>query len=182
MAFQDILDAIIAQSDKQIEQARSAHQKTLTSLKEQSAQRTAGRKQDIAVQTDAKKKQLEAKAQAHGHMMNRNAVLRAKQTSIDSLYDDVLAKLLTLPEDKLKTLLEACLGKLPKEGTLMPSKQHEAAIKKIAGGMTMGDSIDAQGGFIFVTDKQEYNFTFEHLVQTSLRPATEIEVAHSLFR
>lgn len=183
MALQDILNAISAQADQQITDARATHQKALTQMREVSERSLATKKQEIAVQKEQKKIQLKAKAQAHAESAKRNAVLTKKQELLDRLYAKVTAELSTLPEAKVEELLRSCLKKISQKGTIHPSKKHAAALKKLAPSeqFKMGDATDACGGFLFISDKQEYDLTFEHLVEEMLRPETELSISHELF-
>jgi len=45
----------------------------------------------------------------------------------------------------------------------------------------MKDATDAKGGFVFISDTEEQDFTFENLIQNILRPRTELSIAHTLF-
>lgn len=183
MALQDILNAISEQADKQIADARSTHQKALTQMREASERSLAKKKQEIAVQKEQKKIQLKAKAHAHAESAKRNTVLIKKQELLDRLFAKVTAELSTLPENKVEELLRTCLKHIAQKGTVHSSKKHAALLKKIAPSeqFAMGKESNALGGFLFVSDKQEYDFTFEHLVEEILRPQTELAISHELF-
>ncbi len=183
MALQDILAAISAQADQQIQRARSEHHKQLTKMREQSERAIATKKQDIALQKEQRKAQLTAKAENHAAMYIRNAELSKKQELLDRTYDNVIAELSKLPDEDLKRLIESCLKGIKGKGAIHPAKKHESLLNKLADSsqLTIGESIDAKGGFKFISDTQEQDYTFEHLVSEVLRPKTELEISHLLF-
>lgn len=183
MPLKDIIAAIIAEADARIEQARAAHQKELTLLREQSEKRLSTRKQEIAASKEQKKVQLKAKAQAHADAQRRNAALRKKQELLDRLYSKVATDMGSLPADTVEDLLRKSLKTITEKGTIHPSAKHVDLLKKIAPSeqFTIGETIESTGGFRFVSQKQERDFTFEHLVQEVVRPATELEVSQKLF-
>ena len=183
MALQDILKAIVAEADQQIENERKVHQKKLTTAREQSEQRTAKRKQEIAVQKEKRKDQMRAKSQAHAQMIERNAELKKKQDLLDDLYGQVVKKLSDLPKPDVEEFLKKCIKSIKEKGEIRPSKAHAELLKKIAPSekFKIGEHISSSGGFIFVSEKEEKDFTFEHLVSSYLRPKTEVEIANELF-
>ena len=183
MALQDILAAITAQADKKIEQARAALQKESGTLRQESEQRIAKRKQEIAVQKQQKLDQMKAKAQTHAAAVKRNAILSKKKELLDRLYGKVAADLAELSEKELEPLLRKCVKGIKAKGEIHPAKKHAALLKKICPSeqFRMKDPTDAKGGFLFVSEKEEQDFTFEHLVEEVLRPKTEIETSHTLF-
>jgi len=181
--LKDILEAITAETDKQIAAARSEHQRGLTDLREQSERRLSTRKQEIAVSKEQRKGQFKAKAEAHAESHKRNALLSKKRELLDRVYAKVANDLSKIPDDKAEKLLRTCLKKISDKGEIFPSKKHEALLKKIAPSeqFSLKNASDATGGFLFSSKTQEYDCTFEHLVQEWLRPKTELEAAHLLF-
>lgn len=183
MALQDILDAISAQADQQIAEARSAHQKAITQMREASERSLARRRQEVAAQKEQKKKQLRAKAEAHAEALRRNAVLTKKQELLDRLFQKVTEELAAAPDGEVEDLLRACLKKIAQKGTIHASGKHAKLLKKLAPSeqFTMGKETNAKGGFLFISDTQEHDCTFEHLVAEMLRPQAELDVSHELF-
>jgi len=183
MALNDILAAIVAQADQQIEDARQRHKKHLSELREKNERAIAKKKQEIAVQKEQKKQQLQAKAETHVSMLKRNALLLKKQQLLNETYAMVVEKLSSLSSAEAESLLRACVKQIKAKGVLHPAKGQEDVLKKIAPSeqFTIGDSIKAKGGFLFVSEKEEQNFTYEHLVSHLLRPHTEVDTAHELF-
>ncbi|MDA1209025.1 MAG: hypothetical protein O2904_03260 [bacterium] len=181
--LQDILDAITAETDKQITAARSEHQRGLTDLREQSERRLSTRKQEIAVSKEQRKAQFKAKAEAHAESHKRNALLSKKRELLDRVYAKITVDLSKLSDDKAEKLLRACLKKITEKGDIFPSKKHEALLIKIAPSeqFAVKAVTSASGGFLFSSKTQENDFTFDHLVQEWLRPQTELDAAHKLF-
>lgn len=183
MALTDILAAISTQADEQIAKERSAHQKRVSLIREESECRIAKRRQEIALQKEERKEQLHMKAVSHSAMTRRNTELKKKQELLDSLYVLILKKLAALPEKEAATLLKYHLQTIRGSGEIRPSKAHENTLTRIAPSerFSFGKPIASVGGFLFVSEKEEHDCTFEHLVASYLRPQTEVEAAKSLF-
>ena len=183
MALQDIINAIIAAADADIEQARRAHQQEMTNLREEAERSLATKKQEIASSRERKKEQLRSKAENHAAIQKRNAVLTKKRELLDRVFDAVVDKLVATDAAALETLLRSCLKTIAAKGTIHPASAHEALLQRLAdsGQFTIGSTIDAKGGFLFVSDKEEADFTFEHLVQENLRSSKELDVSKQLF-
>ena len=88
-----------------------------------------------------------------------------------------------LPEKDVETLMHVCLKKISQNGTIAPAKNHESLLKKIAPSeqFKICNTINATGGFVFSSETQEHDFTFEHIVAEYLRPQTELNVSKTLF-
>jgi hypothetical protein len=57
----------------------------------------------------------------------------------------------------------------------------EKALEKRIAGRKGEKKPSKEGGFVFVGESTEEDLTFPHLVQTVLRPQTELEVSAKLF-
>jgi len=183
MALQHILDAIVNDADKRIQQTSAQTKQRLKDAREASENRLATARQKIAESVDLKKRQLKEKTLSYALMKKRKVMLEQKQMYMNDLYELVLQKLGELPKDQAEKFLESCIATLPAKGTILPSAAHEALLKKmLPKTYEIGKAIQSRGGFIFSNDTVESNFTFEHLVKKVLRPQTEIEVAKELFQ
>ncbi len=184
MALQDILDAITAEADQRIADARAAHQKRLSQLREESDRRLVKKKQDINAQREEKKRQMRLKADAAMAVDRRNALLARKRALLDAVYADMEAALAALPEARLRPLLDRCLDRIKGPGTIRPAAAHApllADLVKGRTGLTIGEPLDTSGGFLFVSDLEEHDETFAALIREQLRPRTEAAVAAALF-
>jgi V/A-type H+-transporting ATPase subunit E len=182
MALQDILAAISVEADRQIAEARTAHQNALTQIRQQSEQSLDRKRQDISAQKEQKLEQMRRKAEVHADTQLRNAQLQKKREILDRIYQKAIESLSQLPDKDVEALLKACLESIHDKGEIRPTKKHVALMQRLVGGdLTLGDPVEGAGGFIFVSEKREQDFRFETLVQDVLRPKTELELAHSLF-
>jgi vacuolar-type H+-ATPase subunit E/Vma4 len=182
MPLQDILNAIVAQTDQKITEERSAHQKKLSAMREASERSLSTKKQDLALQKEKKKAQLHAKAEAHADAVLRNALLSKKRELLDQLYSKALTELSSLPDEKVEPLLATFLQKISAKGSIIPSDNHLKLLKKLVkDGLQVEKPVKGAGGFLFVSNLQEQDFTFEHIVQEWLRPKTELNVSKKLF-
>lgn len=181
MAFDDILAAIIAQTDEHIAQARQAHQQQLAMLKTDSETQLQTLEDDISAQKEAKKTSMLQKATTHSESIVKNAELQVKQDLLNALFEQVLTHLTQISKEDTTKLLTSYLSSLPKEGVIKPSKKHQALITELAKGHTIGEPIEATGGFIFESAKIEKNCTYEHIVAEEIRLHSELTSASQLF-
>ncbi len=183
MALADILRAITEEANAELARLEHAFQEESQKCIAQHAQDLADIERSVTAQKEQKKHMLQLKAEGHAKMQTRHALLSKKQEVLEGFYNDVLQALLDLDSEKKDAFFALCLASTKASaGVLRFAKDHEKHAAKLAkGDITCGDSINAKGGFILVTDEREYNFTFESLVQELLRPSTEISVASALF-
>lgn len=183
MALQDILAAITAEADKHIEEARKEHQHALTQLREESERNLAKKKQEIAVSKQQKMKQMEAKARTHAHAQKRNAVLAQKKEVLDSVFAKAAKGLSAVSDKDIEPLLRACIKTIKAKGVIHPSEKHADLLKKICPSeqFRIEKPTKALGGFLFVSEKQELDFTFEHMMEHVIRPKQELATSQTLF-
>ncbi|MBT4119736.1 MAG: hypothetical protein HOG89_01240 [Candidatus Peribacter sp.] len=183
MALQDILAAITAEADKQIASARTEHQRALTQMREESERNLSKKKQEIAVSKQQKMDQLSAKAHTHAHAQKRNAVLAKKKELLDNVFATASKELSAVDDKEIEPLLRSCLKRIKNKGVIHPSSKHADLLKKICPSeqFRIEKPTNAKGGFLFVSDKEEQDFTFEHLMEHVVRPSHELATSKILF-
>lgn len=183
MALQDILAAITAEADKRITDARTEHQRALSAMREESERNIAKKKQEVSVSKQQKMDQLKAKAMTHAEANKRNALLRKKKEILDRVYAKAAMELAKLDDKEIEPLLRACIKHIKSKGVIHPSAKHADLLKKICPSeqFRLEKSTDAKGGFLFVSDTEEQDFTFEHIMEEMVRPNHELITAKSLF-
>lgn len=184
MALDDILQAITLQADQRLSAARTAHERRLAEMRELSDKEIERRTAEIDGQKTEKLNRMRQKIETASVLQARNAQLETKQSLVDDTYRSVIAAVVALPDERLEALFTACLKSIPSTGEILPAKKHAALLKRLATDVrfTVGEPIDAAGGFRFVSDDREVDCTIEALVDNVLRPATELDTAASLFR
>ncbi|OGJ59426.1 hypothetical protein A2881_05570 [Candidatus Peribacteria bacterium RIFCSPHIGHO2_01_FULL_55_13] len=183
MAIQDIITAITAHTDQEIAKAKQAHAQRLAQMRATAQQNLATRREQITEQVAEKKRQFTIKAECLVSAQRRNAVTTVRQRLLDETYDAALKHFAGLSDDAAEPLLQACLNSITIKGTLHPAAQHAKLLSRIASPeqFTVGAVIDARGGFRFISPTMEKDCTFETLVASVLRPATELEMTRMLF-
>ncbi len=182
MAIQDILDAIVREADEKISAESSRQRAHLKQLRQESERRLASVQMQISHQKENKINQLREKAESRGRLLQSQSILATKQDCMDRLYRMVMDALLKLPADQTEELLKKCLATTQGKGVVYAAKDHEAMMKKLLPkGCEMGGTLNASGGFLFSSEKEEYNFSYEFLVESVLRPLTDVTSAHDLF-
>jgi|AP45_3_1055517.scaffolds.fasta_scaffold55074_2 vacuolar-type H+-ATPase subunit E/Vma4 len=183
MALQDILAAITAEADKYITDARTEHQRSVTQLREESERNLAKKKQEIAVSKQQKMDQLTTKAQTHANAQKRNAVLSTKKEMLDTVFAKAAQKLSEVSDKDIEPLLRVCIKGIKAKGIIHPSTKHADLLKKICPSeqFRIEKPTHAKGGFLFVSEKEEQDFTFEHLMEHVVRPSHELSISKTLF-
>ncbi|PIP65004.1 hypothetical protein COU77_01060 [Candidatus Peregrinibacteria bacterium CG10_big_fil_rev_8_21_14_0_10_49_16] len=184
MSLQDIRNAIVSQADEEIAVLLRDHQHNLRQLTQESEHAIADLKRNLRSEHEQKIQQLRTHASMRFSIEKRNMLLQKKQELLSRLYAQVIDRLCGLPTPDLRAFLSHCLAQCPHDGTVCAAKEHIPLLKellKAQKGVTVGDPIDARGGFIFLSGQQERDFTFGHLVDAYLRPLTEVEVSKELF-
>lgn len=183
MALQDILAAITAEADKRIADTRTEHQRSLTGLREESERNIAKKKQEIAVSKQQKMEQLRTKTATHAETHKRNALLVQKKDILDRVYAKAITELAALSDKDIEPLLRACVKQIKSKGVIHPSAKHAELLKKICPSeqFRLEKPSDAKGGFLFVSDREEQDFTFEHIVEHMIRPNHELNTSKILF-
>jgi len=181
MALSDILAAITAEADAAIAAATKAHASAVKDLSDAHERALGTIRSTVKHQKSERLHQLKKRAESHTDMMKRHAVLQRKQEILDEFYASTIRGLSALAPAETERLLTAWIEKLPSKGTIIPSKAHEAILKKLHGSHTLAPAMEAAGGFRFVGEKEERDYTYEFLVKHILRPETEIDVAGQLF-
>lgn len=181
MALSHILAAITAEADAAIAAATKAHAAAVKDMSDAHERSVSSIRSTVKHQKSERLHQLKKRAESHTDMMQRHAVLQRKQELLDEFYASATRALVALPAAETERLFTAWIGKLPSNGTIIPSKTHEAILKKLHGSHTLAPAIHAAGGFRFVSEKEERDYTYEFLVKHLVRPETEIEVAGQLF-
>ncbi len=181
MALSHILAAITAEADAEIAAAERAHAIAVGELTAAHERATSTIRSTVKQQKTDRLHQLKKRAEDHSDMMKRHAVLQRKQELLDEFYAAATKELSALPTAEAERLLSGWIAKLPKGGTIIPSKAHEQLLKKLAGDRAVLPAINSVGGFRFVSEKEDRDYTYEFLVKNILRPETEIEVAGQLF-
>jgi vacuolar-type H+-ATPase subunit E/Vma4 len=181
MAFHDILQALAADADSRVAAARKRQAESLAAARDAFELATADRLAGIRAECERKKKNMERQVTAHAHMSGRQAVMATKHRLMEKAYAAALEKLSTLDAARTEELLKRLLDRCPAGGTIRPAEPHAAIVKKLAAGRDVGESVKAAGGFVHVSDSAERDCTYETLVHDILRPATELNVASTLF-
>jgi vacuolar-type H+-ATPase subunit E/Vma4 len=183
MALQDILAAITAEADKHIADARTEHQRSITQLREESERNLSTKKQEIAVSKQQKMEQLSAKAHTHANAQKRNAVLAKKKEILDTVFTKAALALSELSDKDIEPLLRVCIKDIKAKGVIHPGAKHADLLKKICPSeqFRIEKPTKAKGGFLFVSEKEEQDFTFEHLMEHVVRPSHELDISKSLF-
>lgn len=181
MAFHDILRALDAEADGRIAAARNATRATIAEARTRSESATADAIASIERSCERERADLVRQATSRSHMLQRQAILKAKHEAMESAYARALEKLARLDDHATTSLLRSLLNVCPEGGVLRPTEAHAAILKKLADGREIGAPVKGIGGFVHESASSQRDCRYEILVRDILRPATELRVAETLF-
>lgn len=181
MAFHDILRALDAEADGRIAAARAAARASMDEARTRSESATADAITSIERSCERERADMERQAAARSHMLERQAVLKAKHEAMEKTYARALEQLANLDEKTTESLLRSLLDACPEGGVLRPTEAHAGILKKLAAGREIGATVHGSGGFVHESTSSERDCRYEILVRDILRPATEVRVAETLF-
>jgi vacuolar-type H+-ATPase subunit E/Vma4 len=161
MALSDIIQAIKTQADREIAVIQEASLREKNAIQKKNDEDIATAEKEAKKQTAEKKEQLMKKAETMVKMERKKMMLQEKRLALDTVYKNVLQELQQLPSEKKKELVERLMKHV---------HGRKGEVKEIK-----------EGGFLFVSDNAEENYSFPHLIQHTLRPRTEIAVSTKLF-
>ena len=183
MALKHILAAITQQADALIAKAHDDHEAIVKTLRDKHSQDIEQKRKDLTASKERKLQQLQAKARTHATSHKKSVLLRKKKELLDRIYEKVVLELVALSDEEVEPLLRACIAMVKDDGVIHPSAKHEKLLREICTSkqFRLEKTIEAKGGFVFVSATKEQDFTFEYLVEHVLRPKTELETSHALF-
>lgn len=186
MAFQDILDRIIKQAKEEAEQiSLNAKQEAESAKLALKAEGEAERKK-MSDLTDQKITRALKKAEYLANMEGKNQVLNKKSELINTVLDQVIDKIASIPAKEYEQLLSEILKGIDEtEGIIYPALKKENSTKgavKLAGkNFKMGDSREIKGGFILETKLADLDYSFENLVKKNMIKELEEIIIKEIF-
>jgi vacuolar-type H+-ATPase subunit E/Vma4 len=181
MALSDIRQAIADEVDRSIAAARQRHERSIAEQRKTTEKETKSASDQSERRAQETCRMLVSSAEQRAQALRRNAVLAEKRVLIEETYDAVLDALSACDPSSIEPLLTKALHATG-DGEIRPAHAHAALLKKLAPkSCTMGEPIEARGGFICSSPTREYDFRFETIVHSLLRPRTELQAAQALF-
>jgi len=187
MALVDIITLIEREASEKaasLVEAAETEVKTLVSTAEEKAKIEASSLEEDGKNT---RETLEKRKNSEFLRNERVAVSTAQQEIVDSIFTSVKDELQSLSGDDLTTVFVSLLKKIDVEKGEVKvcggkKTELESAIKTAKKDFTVSECAeDCDGGFIFVGDGFEMDFSFSALVEKELRPAQEGKIFKELF-
>lgn len=185
MALEDILTAIEGSGQRQLAEIRSEHEARLLELKEREQKEISKEETAEKEKFSREAARLQAEAETRASQRRHNRILASKQKILNRVYDKCLKRLLSLAEEKSRSVLKKCLTALGDEkGTIKPAAAHAKLVGELIKDkphFELGETVESVGGFYFESENLEKDFLFETMVKDILRPRTESDIANKLF-
>ena len=186
MALSDILQKILEEAKKEIEQTEKESAEKIKVLEKEYQKKEFEKEQEIKESMIKKKNEVDKKMETLVKMEERNEMLVMKQSVLDKVFEKALEKLVSLQDAEYKKVLICFLEKLSKEdeGTIIAAKDRkpitESALHDTGHTLKVREEGNFKGGFVYQSEKIEINSTFENVLK-NLKPEIEPEVAEMLF-
>lgn len=167
-----LLDTAKAEASSLVEAAEAKAKKEVASLEKDGI---------ITRETLEKRKSSEFKRN------ERIAVSTAQQELVDSVFALAEQELQNLSGEKLSEVFVSLLKKIPSEkGEVVvcggKKSEMEAAVKTAKKDFVVSENTDTcSGGFLYIGDGFEMDFSFKALIEKELRPSKEGEIFKALF-
>lgn len=184
MSLQDLIAEIEQIGEKKLKDLDEQFEKDLKTLAEKNK-----KDREVAVARMEKKateasERVSARTDMLANTERKKQVLSKKREIMESVFIDALSNLATSPS--YKKYLESSLKqaeKEVKEGIIIPAKGKKSVTEEAIAETSykIGEEGKFHGGFILKTGKVEYDFTFDSMIEKTLRDELETKVANILF-
>lgn len=187
MSFDDIIKSIQEEENKENEDIKNNTDKIISNIKDEYNVKIANAKNIILSKKENELIKLsEAKIFKLKRKRNNNILLKKKEL-LDKVYNLVLEKMNNLSDEEYINFISKIIKNLPKNlsGIIMPANGKKdltiKILKKIGANFDISKKeINFTGGFIFYSDKFNFDNTFESIIKKT-RDKTETEIAKLLF-
>lgn len=189
MALSDIIQKIKDEANKKSAFMKQVADDEIKKINEEAEKKADEKRTDIEQKAEEKCQSIIEKAKVLAKMESNSTLLKEKREVIDTVYSDVEKELNNLDSSEYVKLLTGMMNsvsiKMPKGSLIVPEgkkKQTEEAIEKAKVEYHIKEeTTEFKGGFIVHDSKAEVNLSFPYLINKTIRPATELEVAKILF-
>lgn len=189
MALQDILQKITSDTNKKAAFMKQVVDDEIKKIEEEAKDKAELRKEEIEEKIKVQANSIIEKSKTLAHMESRSKLLFQKRELIDLSYEELINELVALNDTEYVKIISSMLKSLSntvKKGSLIVPENRKKLmgelLKKLELDYHIKDSSsNMKGGFILHKGKIEYNYTFDYIIQKSIRVNTELEVAKILF-
>lgn len=189
MALSDIIQKIKDEANKKSAFMKQVADDEIKKINEEADKKADDKRKFVEGKAEDKCQSIVEKAKVLAKMESNSTLLREKREVIDAVYSDVEKELNNLGSSEYVKLLTGMIKgaskKMPKGSLIVPTdkkKQTEEAIEKANVEYHIKEETsDFKGGFIVLDSKAEVNLSFPYLINKTIRPATELEIAKILF-
>ena len=186
MALSDIVAKILAQAKLEAEQVERDLKAEAAAIFTENEKKIAAMKEQLATKTADKVKQMKMKTKVLIDSEKQNAILNKKRDILQDLFRRSREEFCAMSPSEMQEILTAAFAKIPESsGTVLPAAGATAVVKsamKNAGqNFSLGDEGDFEGGFIFMGEKVEIDFSFAAVFEKEVRPKLELEISQMIF-
>lgn len=187
MALANILETIRQEALEQVEEIEKDKQTKIEVLKKEYSQKEAELKDKILAEAKLINEKRIEQARFQAENQAKSEILDKKQTILDETFDLAVKELTHSPDNDQIAWLCSLLKELPedKQGELKSTKHSLSLVKKAnekCGNKfkISTETVEGNGGFIFLSPKVEINNCYSALVE-EVRGDLETEIAKILF-
>ncbi|MFH1565241.1 MAG: V-type ATP synthase subunit E [bacterium] len=180
----DILEKIKDEARKEVEIIRYEADFKIEKIKKDNAEAIEQKKNKIFGQAREKAEKFLTKTESEFEQETKNLLLKKKRDAIDAVFSAILEELKSLDEKSYQDLLSRLAEKIPdlKSGAIFVAIKREKETRKFfeKQGIPVKGTVNASGGFKFLSENFEIDETIENLISI-IRSETEMEVINNLF-
>ncbi len=186
MPIVDITNKILADASKEAESIIKNAETKVSEILDTTETIAENTKKEYTQRTDKVLAENEKRIISVAEQEVKLEIDRAKRTAVDTVFENTLKQLLSLPSKEYEEMILSLLNELPENanGKIVAPKERkketENALKKANLKYDIETTNEFKGGFIFLGENFESNFVFEEILRNK-KSALEIEVAHILF-
>ena len=186
MSITDITDTILAEANEKKEEISRETEQEEARIREETARRKQEMKQEHDETLERDKEHRRQQARARANQEAKQTLEQSRRDHINAVYRDAAEKLINLDSDQYRDTIERCASELPTlpSGTVfVPTDRADEtreALQKAGVDLETEPSDSLRGGFVINTDKAEYDYSFDGLIE-NVQHRTELDVARMLF-
>ena len=186
MTLSDITNTILEEARERAESIENETEQKRAELREETARQKREMRETHTRRLEREKQHRREQTRARASQEARREIDQSKRDAIEAVYIDARRALRDLPHGEYTDLITRLADELPKqcEGTVTVPEarkdETEQALRDAGCHYPTRLSTEIRGGFILVTDRAEYDYSFGRLLEAS-RESTELRIAEQLF-
>jgi len=186
MTTSNIVKEILADAEKEAKEIALKAEKEEKEIIKQYAEKIKKMENDFLQEKQKKEAVMNNKTKSLAESEKNNAILKKKREILKKAFEKAKEDFSNLSKQEIEKLLTASITNIQeKEGIIYANEDcfsiMEKIIKKEGKNFKMKKNKDFPGGFLFVNDKVEMDFSFDAIIDKKVKLKMELQIASILF-